>query len=81
MPMEHDEGYTELDSQHSKLVGLLTISTDFDNFVEDHDLNLPSLNLTTIDYLTNKIKSVTSSLKFKEILVMLDEYKAMAGRL
>ena len=63
--------------EHTKLVQMLTIATDFDNWVDDNKLSLPYLSLGTLD----DIKAKLSDFNFTIIDRMLGEYKKIAQSL
>lgn len=63
--------------EHSKVVQMLTIATDFNNFVDDNELNLPFLNMSTVDDCIDRLKSFPGAKILQLWANKIYEYKLM----
>lgn len=64
---------------HSKVVQMLTIATDFDNFVIDNELKLPFLNMKTVDECIGKLQAFPKSEILQLLKNQIQEYKLIGA--
>lgn len=64
--------------EYSTLVKMFMIATDFDNFKEDHELEIPMLNLLTLDTIIERLQSIKSSEVIDLWIHKLVEYKGLS---
>lgn len=63
--------------EYSKVVQMLTIATDFDNVVIDHELKLPLLNMNTADECYRKLHNFSKSEILQNLRDWIREYQAI----